>query len=44
MQVWKASASRSVVEVRRYDLLRPETFVYPREQFMVRGKLPRPAI
>jgi hypothetical protein len=44
MQVWKATASRAAVEIRRHDLLHPETFVYPREQFLVRGKLPRPAI
>ncbi|HJQ98585.1 MAG TPA: RES family NAD+ phosphorylase [Candidatus Polarisedimenticolaceae bacterium] len=44
MQVWKAAASRAAVEIRRHDLLHPETFVYPRQQFLVRGVLPRPAV
>jgi hypothetical protein len=44
MQVWKATASRAVVEVRRHDLLRPQTLAFPRGQFLVRGKLPRPAV
>lgn len=42
-QVWRVSATREAVEVRRSDLLRPETFVYPRERFLVRGRLPQPA-
>jgi hypothetical protein len=44
MQVWRAIASRAAVEIRRHDLLHPQTFVYPREQFVVRGKLPAPAV
>ena len=44
MQVWRATASPAVVELRRHDLLRPELFTFPREQFLVRGKLPRPAV
>jgi hypothetical protein len=44
MQVWRAIASRAAVEMRRHDLLHPQTFVYPREQFVVRGKLPAPAV
>jgi len=44
MQVWRAMASQASVEMRRHDLLRKETFDFPREQFLVRGKLPRPAI
>ena len=44
LQVWKATATRAAVEVRRHDLLHPETFAYPRESFLVRGRLPRPAV
>ena len=44
MQVWKATAARSAVEIRRHDLLHPQTFVFLREQFLVRDRLPRPAV
>ena len=44
LQVWRCIASGDGVEMRRSDLLRPETFVFPRAQFLVRGRLPHPAL
>ena len=43
-QVWHAIASTAVVEIRRNDLLHPQCFSFPSAQFLVRGKLPRPAV
>ena len=44
METWHCTATRALVEVAKRDYFRRETFVYPREQFLVAGELPAPAV
>lgn len=43
MQIWRATSHRDGVEIRRNDLLHPQSLGFPRRQFLVKGRLPRPA-
>ena len=44
LQTWHASATRDSVEISRRDYFVREGHRFPREQFLVRGTLPRPAV
>ena len=44
LQTWHASATRDSVEISRRDYFIREGHRFPREQFLVRGTLPRPAV
>jgi hypothetical protein len=44
LESWHCAASRTQVDVTRTDYVRRETFTFPREQFLVDGTLPAPAI
>jgi len=43
-QTWHCAASRERVELTRKDALDRAAFVFPRGEFEIRGKLPRPAL
>jgi hypothetical protein len=43
-ETWHCTATRDRVELARADFLRRERFAFPREQFLVRGALPAPAL
>ncbi|HEX2721517.1 MAG TPA: RES family NAD+ phosphorylase [Gemmatimonadaceae bacterium] len=43
-ETWHSSASRERVEVTRGDYMKRESFAFPREQFLVNGALPAPAL
>jgi len=44
LESWHCAASRERVDVTRGDYFRRETFSFPREQFLVDGTLPAPAV
>lgn len=44
LQTWHAMATRALVEISRRDYFVREGHRFPREQFLVRGSLPRPAV
>jgi hypothetical protein len=44
LESWHCAASRERVDVTRGDYFRRETFAFVREQFLVRGALPAPAV
>jgi hypothetical protein len=44
LETWHSTASRDVVEVTRRDYFRRASFHFEREQFLVDGSLPRPAL
>lgn len=41
---WYAAATRQRVEFRKRDFLRPAFLSFPRQDFLVRGVLPAPAL
>ncbi|HEV7994115.1 MAG TPA: RES family NAD+ phosphorylase [Gemmatimonadaceae bacterium] len=43
-ETWHCTATHERVELTRADFLRRERFTFPREQFLVRGALPAPAL
>jgi len=43
LQRWQCSAHRDAVELVRRDFAAPESFVFARRMFLVRGRLPTPA-
>ncbi len=43
LDTWTCTATRDKVELKKKDLLSRGQYTYPREDFLVRGKLPRPA-
>lgn len=42
LETWYSAASRHAVEVSKRDYFERASFRFPREQFLVRGELPRP--
>ena len=44
VETWHCAATRIRVEVTRGDYSRREIFAFPREQFLVKGELPAPAL
>jgi hypothetical protein len=44
LETWYCAATREGVDVSRADFLRKQRFDFPRAHFLVRGKLPAPAI
>lgn len=44
LQTWHASATRASVEISRRDYFVRDGYRFPREDFLVRGALPRPAV
>lgn len=44
LETWLAVVSRSVVEMSRKDFFEQKSFRFPREDFIVRGELPSPAV
>ncbi len=44
LQNWYCLTSRSGVELSRKDFFKKERFVFPRSDFAIRGRLPRPAL
>jgi hypothetical protein len=44
LQTWHCSASRERVEVAQADYFKRNRFAFPREQFLVQGALPAPAL
>jgi hypothetical protein len=44
LEMWRCTASRDRVEVTRRDYFERATFAFPREQFLVDGVLPAPAL
>jgi RES domain len=44
LETWHCTATRALVEVVKRDYFGRETFVYPRERFLVKGVLPAPAV
>ena len=44
LQTWRASATRASVDVSRRDYFVRDGYRFPRENFLVRGALPRPAV
>ena len=43
-ETWHCAASKNRVDVRQADYFRRDNFAFPREQFLVGGKLPAPAL
>ena len=43
-ETWHCSASRERVEFKQADYFRRESFAFPRGQFLVKGRLPAPAL
>jgi len=43
-ETWHCTATEELVELSRADFLRRERFAFPREQFLVDGQLPAPAL
>ena len=44
LETWHCTAAREQVELTKGDYSRRETFTFPREQFLVAGALPAPAL
>lgn len=44
LQTWRCTASAASVEFSKRDYFARDTLVFPRETFIVRGKLPMPAV
>jgi len=44
METWHCTATRALVEVAKRDYFARDTYAYPREQFLVAGELPAPAV
>ncbi|MDB4882324.1 MAG: hypothetical protein JWL95_1090 [Gemmatimonadetes bacterium] len=44
IETWHCTAERGRVELTKGDFSRRETFTFPREQFLVKGALPAPAL
>jgi hypothetical protein len=44
VQAWRTTATRDVVEISRKDYFVRESYRFPREDFLVKGTLPRPAV
>jgi hypothetical protein len=44
LETWHCAASRNRAEVMRADYFKRERFAFPRDQFLVRGELPTPAL
>ena len=44
LETWRCTASRERVELVRRDYFRRAAFAFPREQFLVAGELPAPAV
>ena len=44
LETWRCTASVAVVEFAKRDYFARDILVFPRETFLVRGKLPRPAV
>lgn len=42
-ETWRCVATRDGVEVTKEDVFRPASFTYPRQTFLVEGRLPAPA-
>jgi hypothetical protein len=43
-QTWHCTATRERVEIAKGEYFERETFVFPRQQFLVGGTLPAPAL
>lgn len=44
LETWLCVATRETVEIARKDFFRDEVFAFPREDFLVAGELPAPAL
>lgn len=44
LETWHCTVTRELVEFVRRDYFKPAFHAYPREQFLVRGSLPAPAV
>jgi hypothetical protein len=44
LETWHCSASRERVEITKGDYFKRDSFAFPREQFLVKGVLPAPAL
>jgi hypothetical protein len=44
LETWHCSATRQAVEFVRHDFSGASTFTFPRDEFVVDGRLPAPAV